>query len=142
VTSTKTRLLTVPRVVVGLVVLFGLGALVIGRAESEGLPTTTSYRCGSGTVEVTFGADMGRRSRPVEIRYRTDDIQFKTVEVTADYWITVDPSVPCPSSAKLAVTAKDVWGGQTECWIEINGTRVVERRTRRTEDCAVAVKLT
>ena len=120
------------------VLVLAVGSIAVHSRKS--LPSDVAARCNGFVAEVEFGALMGR-SRPVRIRYRISADPPVMYEVTADSWLSVDPALPCPTTARLTVNAGDVWGGDTECWIEVNEVRVVEMQTRRREQCNVVVRL-
>lgn len=138
-TQTKRRIMPL-----ALTVVLVLGALFMARQltdDGDPLPSVTSYQCRGKTVEVEFGADLGPRARPVRIRYWVQGGTPRAHDLKVDWWTTVDPALPCPATAHLTVNPADVWGGNTECWISVNGNRLVEMYTRQRRECSVTVKL-
>lgn len=138
----RTRSRTLPTLLAASVVL-AAGALFMAVAGGEGepLPNAASRRCRDKVAEVEYGADMGSKARPVKIRHWRQGKPPVSYDLTTDWWTAIDQVVPCPAVVRLTVSSGDVWGGDTECWISVDGTRVVEARTRLRAVCSVTVKL-
>ncbi len=133
---TKTRSKTVP-VLGGVVVL----ALVVGgyRASSNQPSGVESYRCKGDTAAVNLEVSLGK-VRPVKISYEVGD-EARIVDVTTDWWTLTDEEVSCNTDVVLMVNRRDVWGGKTECRIEIDGDLVARDETTGQGVCRVVAYL-
>lgn len=98
------------------------------------------YRCDHRTVEVALRVDLGRQ-RPVEIEYKLPGDPPVKHRINADTWVTVDEAFECPGTARVTVHARDAFGGNTSCWIEVDGRKVIGQSTRKRETCSVTAQL-
>lgn len=137
---TRTKVSKAPLLLGGAAVLAVLAFMATAGGEDQELPQNTSVHCKGDAAEVEFGADL-RTSRPIRVRYWTTGTPVIAHDIKADSWRTVDPALPCGTTAHLTVIPADGWGGDTHCWIEVNGRGAVEQRTRLRAECSVSVTL-
>lgn len=100
----------------------------------------TSYRCERQYPKVELRADMGRKRR-VDIEYKTPSGPPKTERVNSYTWTGVLQSFECPGTVRLTVKHADAFGGDTRCWIVVDGVVVIDRNTRNREVCSVTAHL-
>lgn len=139
---TRTRVSKFPLLLGGAAVIAVVAFMATAGGDDKSLPRDTSSHCGGRTAEVEMGAQMNK-NRPVKMRWWVSGSNHPpaTWEGTTDYWETADPKMPCDTTLQFVVSPGDVWGGDTHCWVSVNGRDVAESRVRLRENCHLIVRL-